>query len=99
MKITCRLKAWAKEKKQRDTFYIEVELYDIHHYENNKVFDIKYELQIVSLGKKNIEIEILKRVEIVPEEKKQFHIYYHTIDYMYSSDSKTILCTSLIQKI
>lgn len=100
MKITCELiTSWKKKGDKPDKFR-DVPCYNIHHYEERpELFDVLYKLRIISLGKKDTRLEILKEEEIKPEGEKHFHIHFHSIGYVYFSKDKTILCTTLIHKI
>lgn len=95
MEIDCILKFYIKEKGKPDRHYTEVPIYEAKHYVNDDYYDTKWELQIISIDEIGDEWEVLKSVEVKPENKSTiYYINFNKIQYGYSTYLDKIFCVT-----
>jgi len=95
MEIDCILKFWYKDKGKPDSYYYEIPIYEAKYYKDDDNLDTKWELQIISLDENGEPWEILKTVEVKPENKSTiYYISFNKIQYAYSTYLDRIFCTT-----
>ncbi len=95
MEIDCILKFYIKDKGKPERSYIKTPLDDAVFYKDNNNYHKKWELQIVSLDEHGEPWEVLKTVEVNPENKSTiYYINFNKIQYAYSTYLDMIFCTT-----
>ena len=93
MIIDCVLKSWQKTKGSPDSKYYPIPIYQIHHYESDPKYDVKWALQIIAIGEDGEEIGVLSESVFKPEEGSIHYVHFLHVCYAYDTSQKIIYNT------